>query len=87
MTPEQRRRDRGIYKPRPLPEPLPILMAHLMHGTRVSFWEDELRLDLAQEEQLALLEGRDPQEAVRQYRSRELYWHSITCPFLDTVGE
>jgi hypothetical protein len=63
-------------------EPLPLLMAHLQHGSRVAFWEDELRLDLAQEEALALLEGRDPAAGVRAYRARETAWRAMVAPLL-----
>lgn len=82
MTPEQRRADRGTKPKRPVPEPVPILMPVLQRGGSVSFWDDELRLDLAQEAALALIEGRDPRAAVEVYRQRETRWHHITCPFL-----
>lgn len=83
MTPEERKKDRGVYKPIVRDDtPLPMLMPCLQHGKWISFWEDELRLDLAQEKELARLEGRDPDEAVKQYRSRELYWRAITCPLM-----
>jgi len=82
MTPEERRRDRGVHKPVPPAEPLPMLMPAFQHGTAVSFWEDELRLDLAQEDCLAALEGIDPRLAVAAYRRREIAWRHHTCPFL-----
>lgn len=87
MTPEERRKDRGAYKPVPKPEPLPPLYPSLQHGASVSFWEDELRLDLAQEAWLAALEGVDPQQAVDAYRRREIAWRHHTCPFLMDGGE
>jgi len=82
LTPEQRRKERGVRRPVQRPEPLPPLYPSLQHGTAVSFWEDELRLDLAQEAWLAALEGADPQTAVTAYRRRELAWRHHTCPFL-----
>ena len=82
MTPEERRRDRGVYKPIPPAEPLPMLLPALQHGTAISFWEDELRLDLAQEGRLAELLGIDPRAAVTAYRRREIAWRHHTCPFL-----
>ncbi len=60
------------------PQPLPLLMPHLQHGARVAFWEDELRLDLAQEARLAELEGRDPVTAIAAYRARETNWRAHT---------
>lgn len=48
----------------------------------MAFWEDELRMDLAQEAALAELEGRDPAAAVAAYRRRELSWRSLTAPIL-----
>lgn len=63
-------------------EPLPMLYPHLQRGTAVSFWEDELRLDLEQEAALARLEGRCPVEAVRKYRAREAAWSRITGPLI-----
>jgi hypothetical protein len=82
MTPEQRRVDRGSPKLKPVPEQLPVLMPGLQHGTSMSYWEDELRLDLAQEAALALIEGRDPRAAVEHYRQREKRWYNLTCPLL-----
>jgi hypothetical protein len=58
-------------------EPLPVLLPGLQHGQAMAFWEDELRLDIYQEQQLALLEGRCPEEAARRYRSREMTWHRV----------
>jgi hypothetical protein len=60
--------------------PLPLLMPELQHGNAIAFWEDELRLDLAQERELARLEGRDPAAAIAAYRSRELNWRGHTAP-------
>ena len=62
-------------------EPLPQLHPELRHGQVLSFWEDELRLDLIQEAALARLEGRDPLEAMKVYRAREMRWHRITVEF------
>lgn len=58
--------------------PLPALYPDLQHGGTVSFWDDELRLDLAQERALAALTG-DP-SAVTEYRAREWAWRRITVP-------
>lgn len=62
-------------------EPLPMLRPDLQRGNAIAFWEDELRLDLAQEAELALLEGRCPQEAMTRYRAREKAWFRMTCPY------
>jgi hypothetical protein len=56
-------------------EPLPALFPDLVRGNRIAFWEEELAADLRQEAALAVLEGRDPEEAVRAYRARERGWH------------
>lgn len=77
---QERLREKERRKPRAI-EPLRPLMEHLQHGTMVSFWEDELRLDLAQERALAILENIDPDAAVRAYRAREMGWRQHTCPF------
>ena len=63
--------------------PLPILMPELQRGARVAFWEDELKLDLAQEGRLAELEGRDPAAAIAAYRARELSWLAHTAPLFE----
>lgn len=69
-------------RPPPCPDPLPPLYPSLQVGKYLSFWEDELRLDLAQEAWLAVLEGNDPEEAVARYRRREINWKHHTGPFL-----
>jgi len=43
-------------------------------GRSVSFWLEELEYDLRAEAVLAMLEGRDPAEAVKSYRGRETNW-------------
>jgi hypothetical protein len=63
--------------------PLPPLLPELRRGIRLSFWDDELRLDLFQERQLAILEGRDPEVAVKAYRSREETWLAHTVGLVD----
>lgn len=65
---------------KPTHEPLPVLFPGLVRGTSVSFWEDELRMDLEQERALALLEGRDPDAAIVAYRKREVSerWRGVT---------
>jgi len=55
-----------------------VLYPELNHGTKIAFWEDELRMDLAQERILAELEGRDPDEAARAYEAREKGWNLMT---------
>jgi hypothetical protein len=72
-----RRRSRAC----PVPD-LPALFPHIRHGAVLSFWEEELRMDLEQERALATLEGRCPDAAARLYRSRETAWHHVTAPFL-----
>ena len=66
--------------------PVPVLYATLVRGTRLSFWEDELRMDLAQEAELARLEGRDPVESCRMYRTREMAWRAFTMPLLEGLA-
>ncbi len=66
--------------------PLPLLMPELQHGRAIAFWEDELRLDLAQERELALLEGRDPVAAVAAYRARETSWRGHTAPLAEGIA-
>lgn len=89
MTPEQRRLDRGKPKPKPKlqQKPLPVLMPGLQRGAAISFWEDELRLDLAQEMALALIEGRDTQQAVTDYKKREHMWRAMTCPIFGDINQ
>jgi hypothetical protein len=41
---------------------------------------DPLHDDLLSEATLALIEGRDPHEAIRSFRSREHAYGRITCP-------
>jgi hypothetical protein len=53
---------------------------------RVSFWDDELRMDLHQERALAVLEHRDPDAAVGAYRSRELAWRAMTVPLIEAAA-
>ena len=63
-------------------------MPTLQRGVAVSFWDDELRLDLAQEAWLAALEGREPEAAVQAYRRREIGCRYHTCPFkLDGIDD
>jgi hypothetical protein len=65
--------------------PLPVLFPKLVRGVALSFWEDELRMDLHQERILAALEGRDPDAAAKLYRAREVAWHRWTGPLLEAV--
>lgn len=47
---------------------------------------DPLHDDLLSEATLALLEGRDPIEAIRSFRAREHAYGRITCPlFVDAA--
>lgn len=89
MTTEQRKADRGSRKAKPAYEPLLPLMPELQHGRSISFWEDELRLDLAQEAFLALLEGNDPRMAVDAYRQREVLWCQRACfyQYVDDIAD
>lgn len=64
-------------------EPLPELFPDLVRGARLVFPEEDLARDLRQEAELARLEGRDPEEAVRAYRSRELAWRVFAALPLD----
>jgi len=68
------------------PGPLPLLYPALQRGARLSFWEDELRLDLAQEWALAECEGRDPEEAARTYLARETAWRAMTAPLVEAAA-
>lgn len=62
----------------PAVAPLTPLFPDLQRGTRLSFWEDELRMDVRQERSLAELEGRDPAVAEASLRARETsWWHHI----------
>jgi hypothetical protein len=54
------------------------LYPELQRGGVLSFRDDELRMDLAQERALAEFEGRDPDEAVRMYQAREAAWWAVT---------
>jgi hypothetical protein len=67
---------------RAIPE-IPPLYPHLQRGKALSFWEDELRLDLAQERALAVLEGRDPDAAARAYAARETNWQGHSGVLLE----
>lgn len=64
-------------------EPLQPLFPHVHHGMAMSFWEDELRMDLEQEAALARLENRDVDDAVRRYRAQERDWSNHTVPIDD----
>ena len=47
--------------------------------------KDPLHDDLLSEATLALLEGRDPADAVVRYRARERAFGRITCPLLEAA--
>jgi hypothetical protein len=46
---------------------------------------DPLYDDLLSEATLALIEGRDPEEAVRRYGAAERSFGRVTCPLLDAA--
>jgi hypothetical protein len=73
---EQRRR----AKLRGRCEPLPELFPDLVRGAVLMFREEAIDADVRQERELAKLEGRDPDEAERRYRSTELAWVRLTLP-------
>lgn len=55
-------------------------------GTHLAWWLEELAADLRSEAALAILEGRDPVEAVRRYRAREHTWARLTAPIVDNFA-
>lgn len=63
----------------PPPSEVAPLFPHLHHGVRIAFWNEELAMDLEQEWALALLEGRDPEASVAEYRARETAFARLTC--------
>jgi hypothetical protein len=46
---------------------------------------DPLHEDLLSEATLALLEGRDPADAVREYGARERSFGRVTCPLFEAA--
>ena len=81
------------------PEPIPPAWCHGQHplidlawgyiarcprGVAVSFREDELALDAVGVAVLAMLERRDPAEAVRRFYAVESNWINKAAPFLLT---
>jgi hypothetical protein len=62
-------------------EDLPELYPELRRGHGISFWDDELRMDLAQERELAKLERRAGR--VKEYLAREIAWKRMTVPLTD----
>ena len=86
MSAQERRLDRGVGRPAPSRCSEPLL-GHLQHGQSISFWEDELRMDLHQEAALAVLEGRDPVAACRRYRYVEREWFRLTFSFIEEVTD
>jgi hypothetical protein len=91
MTPEQRRRDRGVRRT-PVYEGLPPLwsgddpfivaaksiVGREQRGVRVSFLEDEQAVDAIGVCLLAMLERRDPVKAVARWYDRERRWVNVT---------
>jgi hypothetical protein len=53
-------------------------------GTLVTL-EDPLYDDLLSEATLALVEGRDPQDAIRRYSATERAFARVTCPLFDVA--
>jgi hypothetical protein len=47
---------------------------------------DPLHDDLLSEATLALIEGRDPHEAIRVFRASEQAYGRVTCPLLENVA-
>lgn len=53
------------------------LFPQLRRGVVLSFWNDELKMDLAQERELAILEGKDPEAVCKEYEQRETEWFAL----------
>ena len=53
-------------------------------GTLVAL-EDPLYDDLLSEATLALVEGRDPHDAIRRYSAKERAFARVTCPLLNAA--
>jgi len=53
--------------------------------TTLVMLHDPLYDDLMSEATLALIEGRDPEDAVRRYRARERSFGRATCPLFDAA--
>jgi hypothetical protein len=53
--------------------------------TSLVILHDPLYDDLLSEATLALIEGRDPDVAIRTYRAREHAYGRVTCPLLETA--
>lgn len=83
--------------PTPPPEPIPPVwqggqdvlidlawgyVRHCPRGVAVSFREDELAIDAVGVAVLAMLERRDPAEAVRAFYAAERNWMWKAAPFL-----
>ena|SRR4249920_1455017 len=87
QKPRVRNRAEEYAKKRKPPEiPLEPLFPQIRHGGAISFWDEELNMDLAQEAELAKLQGRDPVVACRAYRAREYRWFRITAPLVELDG-
>ncbi len=87
MSPEERRRDRGRYKPISPPEPIPSLhqghplFEQALEIARRVFHEDERRYvydpsfeDLVSEITLALIEGEDPWVTAHHFMRERFNW-------------
>jgi len=62
-------------------------VSHCPRGVVVSFREDELALDAVGVAVLAMLEHRDPAEAVRRFYAVESNWMFHAAPFLLDGGD
>ncbi|HEX5073356.1 MAG TPA: hypothetical protein VFW03_09125 [Gemmatimonadaceae bacterium] len=77
-NPDMRAAQQRRYRARRRVEPLEPLYPELQRGARIAFWDDELRMDLAQEWHLALAAKEDPADAVVRYLKREMRWFRTT---------
>jgi hypothetical protein len=71
------------YAKRPSRAIPPLAPLYPQNGSVLSYWDDELRMDLRQQAALASLEGWDVEEAVRAYRAKETAWHRITVRIVE----
>lgn len=84
----RKRKSRAIPPIEPFVHPL-LERARAIVGPRrtsLTTLYDPLHDDLVAEAALALVEGRDPVQAVRSYRSTEHRWGRLTYPIFGEVG-
>jgi hypothetical protein len=72
----------ALHVGHPLLEAARQLVPEPVRGARLAWWSECLADDLRSEAVLALLEGRDPAEAVARYRAREHTWAAWAGPLL-----